>query len=246
MAQLWGISREEQDQYALESHRKSIEAWEKGVYDSEVMPLALPPGYSEVVERDTIPRADTSAERLASLRPVFDRRHGTITAGNASPLTDGASALILMEEGTARRLGYEPKAFLRSYAFAAVDPNWQLLIGPALSTPIALDRAGVTLTDIDVIDLHEAFAAQVLAVKEAFASPAFAREHLERDTAIGEIDDDRLNLYGGSISLGHPFGATGARQLLTMANELVRRDAGLALVSQCAAGGLGASVILER
>lgn len=246
MAQLWGISREEQDQYALESHRKAIEAWEKGVYDSEVMPLPLPPGYSDVVERDTIPRADTSAERLASLRPVFDRRHGTITAGNASPLTDGASALILMEEATARRLGYEPKAFLRSYAFAAVDPNWQLLIGPALSTPVALDRAGVTLADIDVIDLHEAFAAQVLAVKEAFASPAFAREHLGRDTAIGEINDDRLNLYGGSISLGHPFGATGARQLLTMANELVRRDAGLALVSQCAAGGLGASVILER
>lgn len=246
MAQLWGISREDQDHYALESHRKSIEAWEKGVYDSEVMPLAVPPGYSEVVERDTIPRADTSAERLASLRPVFDRRHGTITAGNASPLTDGASALILMEEATARRLGYEPKAFLRSYAFAAVDPNWQLLIGPALSTPVALDRAGVSLADIDVIDLHEAFAAQVLAVKEAFTSPAFAREHLGQDTAIGEIDDDRLNLYGGSISLGHPFGATGARQLLTMANELVRRDAGLALVSQCAAGGLGASVVLER
>lgn len=246
MAQLWEISREDQDRYALESHRKSIEAWEKGVYDSEVMPLAVPPGHSEVVERDTIPRADTSAERLASLRPVFDRRHGTITAGNASPLTDGASALILMEEGTARRFGYEPKAFLRSYAFAAVDPNWQLLIGPALSTPVALDRAGVTLADIDVIDLHEAFAAQVLAVKEAFTSPAFAREHLGRDTAIGEIDDERLNLYGGSISLGHPFGATGARQLLTMANELARRDAGLALVSQCAAGGLGASVILER
>lgn len=246
MAKHWGIGREEQDRYALESHRKAVEAWEKGVYEKEVMPFAVPPRYATVVDRDTIPRADTSLEKLATLRPVFDRRYGTITAGNASPLSDGASALLVMEEGTARRLGYEPKAFLRSYAFAAVDPNWQLLIGPALATPVALDRAGMTLDDIDVIDLHEAFAAQILAVRKAFASDSFAREHLGRDHALGEIPDGKLNPYGGSVSLGHPFGATGARQLLTMANELVRRDAGTALVSQCAAGGLGATVILER
>lgn len=246
MAKLWGIGREEQDRYALESHRKAIEAWEKGIYEPEVMPFPVPPTFRRVVERDTVPRADTSLEKLASLPPVFDRRYGTITAGNSSPLTDGASALILMEEGTARRLGYEPKAYLRSYAFSAVDPNWQLLIGPVFSTPVALERAGMDLGDIDVIDLHEAFAAQILAVRAAFASDAFAREHLDRDTAVGEIPDEKLNLYGGSVSLGHPFGATGARQLLTMANELVRRDAGTALVSQCAAGGLGASVILER
>ncbi|HEX2153291.1 MAG TPA: acetyl-CoA C-acyltransferase FadI [Acidimicrobiia bacterium] len=246
MAKHWGITREEQDRYALESHRKAVEAWEKGVYEAEVMALPVPPEYRKVVERDTLPRPDTTLEKLGKLKPVFDRRYGTITAGNASPLTDGASALILMEERTARRLGYEPKAYLRSYAFSAVDPNWQLLIGPALATPVALERAGMTLDDIDVIDLHEAFAAQVLAVKEAFASDGFAREHLGRDRAIGEVHDDKLNLYGGSVSLGHPFGATGGRQLLTMANELVRRDAGTALVSQCAAGGLGATVILER
>lgn len=246
MARIWGIGREEQDRYALESHRKAVEAWEKGVYDDEVMSFPVPPRYQKVVERDTIPRGDSSLEKLASLRPVFDRRYGTITAGNASPLTDGAAALLLMEEGTARRLGYEPLAYLRSYAFAAVDPNWQLLIGPAFSTPLALERAGMTLADIDVIDLHEAFAAQVLAVREAFASTEFAREHLDRDEAIGEILDDKLNLYGGSVSLGHPFGATGARQLLTMAHELERRDSGTALISQCAAGGLGATVILER
>lgn len=246
MAKVWGISRVDQDRYALGSHRKATEAWDKGIYDDEVMDLPLPPRYQEVVERDTIPRPDTSLEKLGKLRPVFDRRYGTVTAGNSSPLTDGASALILMEEEAARRLGYEPKAFLRAYAFSAVDPNWQLLIGPAFSTPVALDRAGMTLADIDVIDLHEAFAAQVLAVRQAFASAEFARQHLDREEPIGEIPDDKLNLYGGSISLGHPFAATGARQLLTMANELVRRDAGTALISQCAAGGLGATVILER
>jgi acetyl-CoA acyltransferase len=246
MAKHWAISREEQDRYALESHRKAVEAWEKGVYDPEVMAFPAPPSYRTVVDRDTLPRADTSMEKLSSLRPVFDPHYGTITAGNASPLTDGASALLVMEEGTARRMGYEPKALLRSFSFAAVDPNWQLLIGPVLSTPVALERAGMTLDDIDVIDLHEAFAAQILAVRAAFASDAFAREHLGRDRAVGEIPDEKLNLYGGSVSLGHPFGATGARQLLTMANELVRRDAGTALVSQCAAGGLGATVILER
>lgn len=246
MARIWGISRQEQDEFALESHRRAVEAWEKGVYDSEVMPFPVPPRYKSVVERDTLPRPDSTLEKLGKLRPAFDRRYGTITAGNASPLTDGAAALILMDEDTARRLGFEPKAYIRSFASAAVDPNWQLLIGPALSSPIALDRAGMTLDDIDVIDLHEAFAAQVLAVRRAFASDDFAREHLGRDRAIGEIPDEKLNLYGGSISLGHPFGATGARQLLTMANELERRDAGTALISQCAAGGLGATIIIER
>jgi acetyl-CoA acyltransferase len=246
MARIWDVGREEQDRYALESHRKAVEAWEKGIYDDEVMQFPVPPRYQKVVERDTIPRADSNLDKLSSLRPVFDRRYGTITAGNASPLTDGAAALLLMEEATARRLGFEPLAYLRSYAFAGVDPNWQLLIGPALATPIALERAGMELGDIDVIDLHEAFAAQVLAVSRAFASDEFAQQHLGRDKAIGEIPEEKLNLYGGSVSLGHPFGATGARQLLTMAHELKRRDSGTALISQCAAGGLGATVILER
>ena len=246
MARLNGISREDQDAYAVESHRKAVEAWDKGVYDDEVMPFPLPPDYSRTVERDTIPRSDTSLEKLGKLKPVFDRRYGTITAGNASPLTDGASALILMEEQMARRLGLEPKAFLRAYAFAAVDPHWQLLMGPAISTPIALDRAGLALDDIDVIDIHEAFAAQVLSVTQAFASADFARQRLGRDRPVGDVPAEKLNLYGGSISLGHPFAATGARQLLTMANELVRRDSGTALITQCAAGGLGATVILER
>jgi acetyl-CoA acyltransferase len=185
-------------------------------------------------------------EKLASLRPVFDRKYGSVTAANSSPLTDGASAVMLMEESVAKAMGYQPRAYIRSYAFAALDPNWQLLMGPAITTPIALDRAGMTLADIDLIDMHEAFAAQVLSNVQAFESDAFARERLGRDKAIGEIDRSKFNIYGGSISLGHPFGATGARQILTMANELDRRGGGTALVTQCAAGGLGAAIVLER
>lgn len=246
MAKLNGITRQAQDAYALESHRKAVEGWAKGIYDAEVMAFAVGPNYTETMVSDNIPRADTSMEKLASLDPVFDRRYGTVTAGNSSPLTDGAAALLLMEEATARRLGYVPKAFLRSWGFAAVDPNWQLLIGPAFAVPVALDRAGMAMADLDVIDIHEAFAAQMLSVLDAFASDDFAQTHLGRDSAVGAVDPEKLNLYGGSISLGHPFAATGARQLLTMANELVRRDTGTALVTQCAAGGLGAAVILER
>ena len=246
MAKQNGITREAQDEFTLRSHRKAVEAWEKGIYDEEVMAFHVGPDYLVTIDRDTIPRADTSLEKLAKLKPVFDRKYGSVTAGNSSPLTDGASALLLMDEKVANKLGYVPKAFLRSWAFAALDPNWQLLMGPSFATPIALDKAGLALADIDVIDMHEAFAAQVLSNTQAFASDEWAKEHLDRDRAIGEIPDERFNLYGGSISLGHPFAATGARQILTMANELVRRDTGTALVTQCAAGGIGAAVVLER
>mgnify|MGYP001815266900 FL=1 len=246
MAKQNGISREEQDAFALRSHQKASEAWESGIFDDEVMPFPVGPDYRRTVSRDNLPRPDTSLEALAGLKPVFDRKYGTITAGNSSPLTDGASAIVLMEEKTAERLGLVPRAFIRSWAFTALDPNWQLLMGPSLATPIALDKAGLTLDDIDVIDMHEAFAAQVLSNTQAFASADFAKKWLGRDEAVGEISDDKFNLYGGSISLGHPFGATGARQITTMANELARRDGGAALVTQCAAGGLGAAIVLER
>lgn len=246
MAKANGISREQQDEFTVRSHAKAIEAWETGVFDDEVMPLHVPPRFKEAVERDTIPRSDSTLEKLATLKPVFDRKYGTVTAANASPLTDGASALLLMDESVAKALGYEPKAYLKSYAFAALDPNWQLLMGPAFATPLALDRAGMTLDDIDLIDMHEAFAAQVLSNVQAFASDEFAQKRLGRKKAIGEIDDSKFNIYGGSISIGHPFAATGARQIMTMANELDRRGGGTALVTQCAAGGLGAAVVLER
>jgi acetyl-CoA acyltransferase len=246
MAKENGITREAQDEFAVRSHAKAIEAWEAGIFDQEVMPYPLAPKYTETVEQDNIPRTDSTTEKLAGLRPVFDKKYGSVTAANASPLTDGASALMLMDESVADVLGYEPKAFLKSYAFAAIDPNWQLLMGPAFAAPLALDKAGMALGDIDVIDMHEAFAAQVLSNIQAFESDAFAEKYLGRDKAIGEIDMDNFNLYGGSISIGHPFAATGARQIMTMANELERRGGGTALVTQCAAGGLGAAVILER
>lgn len=246
MARENGITREAQDTYAYESHMKAAAAWEKGIYDDEVMSLPVPPRYKETVVQDGIPRADSTLEKLSSLRPAFDRKYGSVTAGNASPLTDGAAAVLLMEEKTARQLGFEPKAFIRAWAFAALDPAWQMLMGPSFATPIALERAGLGLDDIDVIDMHEAFSAQMLSNLQAFGSADWAKKHLGRDEPIGEIPADKLNLYGGSISLGHPFGATGARQALTMANELQRRDAGTALVTQCAAGGLGAALILER
>ena len=246
MARENSISREDQDAYALATHQKAVEAWEKGVYDDEVMALPIPPKFADTANRDNIPRADTTLEKLASLRPVFDRRYGSVTAGNSSPLTDGGAAVVLMEAGTADRLGYVPKAFIRSWGFAALDPSWQMLMGPSFASPVALDRAGMTIDDVDIVDMHEAFASQMLSNLRAFASTEWAKRHLGRDEAIGEVPEGKLNPYGGSISLGHPFAATGARQALTMANELVRRDAGTALITQCAAGGLGAALILER
>jgi acetyl-CoA acyltransferase len=246
MAKENGISRAAQDEFALRSHQLAAEAWEKGIFDDEVMTVQVGPRFANSVGRDNIPRPDSSIEKLAKLRPVFDRKYGTVTAGNSSPLTDGAAALLLMDEKMANRLGFVPKAFLRSWGFAALDPNWQLLMGPAFAAPLALERADFTLGDIDVIDMHEAFSAQVLSNLQAFESAEWAQRRLGRDGAIGAVDMSAFNLYGGSISLGHPFGATGARQILTMANELMRRDRGTALITQCAAGGLGAAVVLER
>ena len=246
MAKENGISREAQDRFAERSHKKATEGWEKGIFADEVMHLPVPPKYKEVVENDNLVRPDTTFEKLSRLKPSFDRAHGTVTAGNASPLTDGASALVVMTEEKAKALGYEPLAFVKSWGFAALDPAWQLLMGPSFATPKALDKVGMKLSDIDLIDMHEAFASQVLSNMQAFASKEWAKKWLNRDEAIGEIPDEKLNIYGGSLSLGHPFGATGARQALTMARELQRRGGGTALITQCAAGGLGATVILER
>lgn len=240
------IKREDQDALALRSHQRAAEGWEKGIYRDEVMPLHVAPDFSDVVAKDGLIRPDTTLDKLAALRPAFDKKYGTITAGNSSPLTDGAAALLVMSEEKAKALGYEPLCFLKSWGFAGLDPAWQLLMGPSFATPVALDRAGMQLADLDLVDIHEAFAAQVLSNLQAFGSKAFARDYLGRSEALGEVPDNKLNVYGGSIALGHPFAATGARQVLTMARELQRRGGGTALVTQCAAGGLGAAVILER
>jgi acetyl-CoA acyltransferase len=205
----------------------------------------IPPPYDPPVDRDNLVRADTSLEALAKLPPVFDRKHGTITAGNSSPLTDGASALILMREDVARALGHRPLGFVKSWAYAAVDPGWQLLMGPVFAVPTALERAGMTLGQMDLVDMHEAFAAQVASNLQAMASKKFAEERLGRPDAIGEIDPAKLNVNGGSIAIGHPFAATGARMILSTLRELHKRGKQHALLTVCAAGGLGAAVVLE-
>ena len=245
MAKENGITRLEQDEISLASHHNAARAWKAGYFKDEVMPVPVPPKYKEVAATDNLVREDTSLEALTALKPVFDRRYGTVTAGNASPLTDGAAALILMSEEKAKALGYEPLGFIKSYAFAATDPGDQLLQGPAYAAPIALDRAGMKLSDIELIDMHEAFAAQIASNIQAFGSKAFAAK-LGRKAALGEVNRDRLNVNGGAIALGHPFAATGARILHQSLRELKRRGLGTALVTVCAQGGQGAAVVLER
>jgi acetyl-CoA acyltransferase len=246
MAKINGISREAQDEWALGSHQKAAAAWEDGRLTEEVAPVYVVNNGGRAVTRDNHVRRDTSLQKLAELKPVFDRQYGTVTAGNSSPLTDGAASVLIMSEERAKALGYTPKAFIRSYAYAAVDPSGQLLIGPAYAIPIALERAGLTLADMDLVEMHEAFAAQVLSTLQKLESREFAERELGRSEAVGAIDPARINARGGSIALGHPFGATGARCVATLANEMERRSAQFGLVSVCAAGGVGCAIVLER
>jgi acetyl-CoA acyltransferase len=246
MAKLNGITRADQDAWALGSHRKAAAAWQDGRLAAEVAPVYLTTNGGRAVTRDNHIRPDTSLDKLARLKPVFDKSYGSVTAGNSSPLTDGAASVLVMSEERARALGYQPRAVVRSYAYAAVDPAGQLLLGPAYAIPRALDRAGIALEDVDVVEMHEAFAAQVLSTLQKLDSDEFACQELGRSRKVGCVDPARINLGGGSIALGHPFGATGARCVTTLANEMQRQPAALGLVSVCAAGGVGAAIVLER
>jgi acetyl-CoA acyltransferase len=243
MARRNEISRQAQDDFAVRSHHRAAAAIAAGRFDDEIVPVQTPEG--KWVHADGLVRADTSVDKLAKLRPVF-AKDGTLTAGNSSPLTDGAAAVLLMSEERARALDKKPLALFRSWAYVGVDPADQLLMGPALAMPKALERAGMELGDVDLVDMHEAFAAQVLSVLKMLASAPFARARLGRDSAVGEVDPAKLNVHGGSLALGHPFGATGARMVTTMANELARTGKRTALLGICAAGGLGAAAVLER
>jgi acetyl-CoA acyltransferase len=245
MAKINGIARRAQDDFAHRSHVLAARAWEEGKLTDEVVPVDLPPHYEETVEVDTTVRFDSDRRRYDDLPPVFDRRHGTLTAGNSSPLTDGAAALLLMSEERAEAEGHAPLGWLRSYAFTALDPADQLLLGPVSATPVALQRAGIAFDDLDLVDLHEAFAAQVLSVTQAFASAEMCKRYAGLDEPIGEVDWNIVNVLGGSIALGHPFAVTGARQISQTLRELRRRGGGVALCSACAAGGMGAAMILE-
>src|SRR5450432_192930 len=244
MAKENGISRADQDAFAHRSHTLAAQAWADGRLRDEVMPVYVPPRY-EAIDEDNLVRKDSELDAYAKLEPVFDRRYGTVTAGNSSPLTDGASALLLMTDKKAKALGLEVLGYLRSYAFAAVDPAEQLLMGPAYAAPLALDRAELKLKNMDLLDLHEAFAAQVLSNIQAFESDTFSQQKLGRDKRLGKVDWEKLNVSGGSIALGHPFAATGARQTSQTLRELRRRGGQFALCTACAAGGLGAAMVLE-
>jgi acetyl-CoA acyltransferase len=244
MAKDHGISRMEQDELAHRSHVLAAKAWSEGKLDDEVMTAFVAP-YTDGIHIDNVIRSDSNIEGYAKLRPAFDRAFGTVTAANATPLTDGAAAVMLMKESVAKALGYEPLGYIKSWGFAAIGAERDMLMGPSHATPIALDRAGIQLSDLDLIDMHEAFAAQALCNVKAFGSKTFAQEMLGRNEAIGEIDMDKFNVLGGSIAYGHPFAATGCRMVTQTLRELKRRGGGLGLTTACAAGGLGAAMVLE-
>lgn len=245
MAAHFGISRQDQDEFALRSHQLAAKATNEGLLDNELLPAAVPPDFDAITHDNTF-REDTSMEKLQKLSPAFIKPHGTITAGNSSAFTDGASASIIMEKQEALNRGLKPKAILRAYTYVAQDPEDELLLGPAYATPKVLDMMGLELSDIDVFEFHEAFAGQILTVLKALNSDQFAKDKLNRDKKVGDIPMDKFNCWGGSLSLGHPFGATGTRLVTTAANRLHHEDGELALVAACAAGGQGHAIILER
>ncbi|HVR75789.1 MAG TPA: thiolase family protein [Planctomycetota bacterium] len=244
LAREHGISREEQDAYALESHARAIRAQDEGFFDGEVVPVLAPPDY-ETVKDDVGPRRGQTLEALAKLKPYFDRRLGTVTVGNSCPITDGGCALLIASEEKARELGKKPLGWILSYSYRGCPPD-RMGLGPAFAAPEALDRAGLTLPDMDRIELNEAFAVQVLANQIVFESEEFARRELGRTQAVGRLDPSRLNVNGGAIATGHPVGATGARLVLTLLRELERKDLKRGLATLCIGGGQGAAMVVER
>lgn len=246
MAKLNGITREAQDALAMLSHQRAAAAQESGKFAREIVPVWPGPRFTDTVERDNIIRADTSVEGLAKLRPAFDKKYGTITAGNASALTDGAAAVVIADESKARSLGLRPRALIKDMVFIGVDPYEQLLIGPAITIPMILIRNGLGITDIDLFEIHEAFAAQVLSCLRSMESPDFCQRHLGISHAFGEIPQEKINVNGGAIAIGHPFGATGARLVMTTINELESRGARYGVIAVCAAGGMSGAMLIER
>lgn len=245
LAAKFGVTRQQQDEFALRSHQMAAAAWQAGVFDSEVCPLAIPPKFT-VVEQDDTFYANSSLEKLSQLRPAFIRPHGTITAGNASPITDGAAVSLLMDVDEAKKRKLKPQVVIEGYAFSGQNPHGELLLGPAYTMPKLLNEAGLKIDDIDVYEIHEAFAGQVLANLAALQDVEFCKNSLGLKGAFGEIPMDKINTQGGSLSLGHPFGATGSRLLTSASRRLIESKGKYALISACAAGGLGSSILLKR
>lgn len=245
LAAQFGISRQDQDEFALRSHLTAAGAWEEGLMAAQVEPVFV--GRTcKPIEQDNTFRADSTLEKLSKLKPAFVRPHGTITAGNASPLTDGAAVVSLMSAAHAQSQGFKALGRIEDYQYSAQAPAGELLLGPAYAIPKLLQANKLSLSDIDVFELHEAFAGQVLANLAALQSKQFAQERLKLSDALGEIPIDKLNTGGGSLSLGHPFGATGARLVTTAARRLHAEDGEWALVAACAAGGLGNAILIKR
>lgn len=246
LARRYQIGRDEQDSFAVRSHTLASMAQTEGIFEDEIIHTFVPPDFTEIVSADNSVRYDMSAEALSGLPPLFDKEFGTVTDGNSAPLTDGASLVLLMSEDKARALGYKPIAYVRSYAYAAVDPSDELLMGPAYSTPAALERAGIGLDEIDLVEIHEPFSSQVISYVKALDSKGFAKEKLGRSQPVGEVDMEKLNISGGSIAIGHTLGATGARIIMTLAYRMSKRKGNFGLVSLASAGGLGVSIVLEK
>jgi len=244
LAREFHLSRRAQDEYALRSHQRAATAWAEGRFADEVTPVFVPPDYGDVVAEDVGYRPQQTLEALAKLKPVFERE-GTVTAGNASMVTDGAGALLLMEEARARAEGYRPLGRIVSFAYAGLEPS-RMGLGPALATPLALARAGATLADMGLVELNEAFAAVVLANMEVFPSRKWAEERLGRTLPIGALREETLNVNGGAIALGHPIAATGSRLALTLLLEMRRRDVEHGLATLCVGGGLGGAIVFQR
>mgnify|MGYP001077010342 CR=1 FL=1 len=245
LAKKMGISRAEQDEYAARSHQRAVDAAKSGRARKEIVPV-VPPGSGKAVITDNGPRADATAEKLGKLKPVFDRTNGSVTAGNSSFLTDGASAVVLMRESKAKALGLKPLAYIKSYAYTSGDLWDELLLGPAFSIPKALDTAGVSFKDVGVFEIHEAFASQMLGVIRCLESDSFAKERLGKSGRVGETDMAKMNIFGGSLSLGHPFGATGGRLVTTCCNRLRDEGAQFGLIAGCGAGAIGGAILLEN
>jgi acetyl-CoA C-acetyltransferase/acetyl-CoA acyltransferase len=245
LARDFAISRNDQDAFALRSHQKTIAAKKEGKFSEECFPVAAEPGYEEMLGDDVGPRDGQSLEALAKLKPFFDRENGTVTPGNACPITDGAAALVLMDEQSARAEGREILGTISAYAFTGCEPK-RMGMGPVAATARVLDDCVMPFSEIELVELNEAFAAQVLANQKAFASKSYCAEKLGRKTEIGEISDDKMNVNGGAIALGHPVGATGARLILTLCLEMKRRGLHKGLATLCIGGGQGAAFILER
>ena len=240
-----GVSRKEQDVFAIQSHDLAQKAWDEGHMEKEVTAVQVPPKF-KYVNQDNGIRAGSKIEKLSKLRPAFDKKHGTLTAANSSFLTDGGAAVLLMTESKAKELGLQPKAEIIDYAFTGADLNEELLLGPAFAISKALERSGLQLSDMDVIEIHEAFAGQVLANINCLGSDTFATERLNRTEKVGIVDMNKVNQWGGSLSIGHPFGATGARLLNTTANRLHHEGGTYGILSACAAGAHGHAMIIKK